>query len=188
MEKIMKPMDILKREHELISVMLEIIEKVCSKMETGEKIRTEHLADIVDFSNNFIDKRHHAKEEKFLFPALEQRGIACEGGSISEMLAEHAMGKNLMKGMAEALPKYQIGKTGAEENFIKKARGYVELLRGHVMKENNVLFIMADQHLTKEEQGKLMVGFEFVERKETGSGAREKYHELLRHLRTVYLQ
>jgi hemerythrin-like domain-containing protein len=184
----MKPTDILKEEHELILVMLKIISKVCLKLEAGEKVRTEHLADIVDFSKNFADKCHHVKEEKLLFPALEQAGIAREGGPIGEMLAEHALARDFVKGMAVALPKYQIDKTGAVEKYIENARGYIELLNGHIMKENNVLFVMADQRLTKEKQVKLLQGFEIIEREETGERVHEKYHELLHHLGDLYLQ
>jgi hemerythrin-like domain-containing protein len=34
----------------------------------------------VGFINGFADKRHHAKEEDLLFPAMEKAGIPRTGG------------------------------------------------------------------------------------------------------------
>jgi hemerythrin-like domain-containing protein len=56
------------------------------------------------------------------------------------------------------------------------------------MKENNVLFDMADQRLSAEQQKELVEGFDRVEREEIGAGVHEKYHDLLHRLRDRYLK
>ena len=55
------------------------------------------------------------------------------------------------------------------------------------MKENNVLFMMADERLSSQQQEELLKGFDRVEREETGAGVHEKYHEMLHRLRDIYL-
>ena len=183
----MNPTDILKEEHELILVMLKVIDRVCDRLSRGEKIKPEHLSDIIDFIRGFADGCHHAKEEKLLFPALEQAGIARTDGPVGFMLAEHAMGRNYVTLMDEALGRYKAGDPAASEKFVENAKGYIELLNGHIMKENNVLFVMANQRLSGEKQKELLEGFERIEIEETGEGVHEKYHGMLHHMRDIYM-
>jgi hemerythrin-like domain-containing protein len=183
----MKPTDILREEHELILVMLQIVDAACAKIEDGGNVDGDHISQMIDFISNFADKCHHAKEEKLLFPALEQAGIARDSGPLGVMLAEHVAGRNFVKGMNEALSEMNAGDTMARERFIQDARGYVQLLDGHIMKENNVLFMMADDRLSAEKQKELLDGFDRVEREEIGAGVHEKYHDLLHRLRNIYL-
>jgi hemerythrin-like domain-containing protein len=56
--------------------------------------------------------------------------------------------------------------------------GYVDLLRAHIGKEDNILYPMADKMLTPEDQKTLAEAFERVETVETGTGVHEKYHKL----------
>jgi hemerythrin-like domain-containing protein len=183
----MKPTEILKEEHQIILTMLQVIDAVCTKLESGEKVKLEHCADMIDFIRNFADKCHHAKEEKLLFPAMEKAGIARENGPIGVMLAEHIAGRNFAKGMDGALAEMKSGDSIATSKFIQDATGYVNLLDGHIMKENNVLFMMADERLSAQQQEELLKGFDRVEREEIGAGVHEKYHEMLHRLRDIYL-
>jgi hemerythrin-like domain-containing protein len=182
----MKPTDILKDEHLLIVAMLQVIDAACAKMESGEKPDTAHLAAMIDFIRNFADKCHHAKEENLLFPAMEKAGISRDSGPIGVMLAEHVAGRNFVKGMDQALEKIKSGDDAASEQFIADAQEYVHLLDAHIMKENNVLFMMADERLSDRQQQELLEGFDRVEREEIGAGVHEKYHDLLHRLRDLY--
>jgi len=55
---------------------------------------------------------------------------------------------------------------------------YARLLRAHIAKEDNVLYPMADQLFTAEDQRSLTEAFDRVEAEETGEGVHEKYHQL----------
>jgi len=182
----MKATDILKDEHSLILVMLQVVDAACAKMESGEHVDHGDIEDMIDFIRNFADRCHHAKEENLLFPAMEKAGISRDRGPIGVMLAEHTAGRNFVKGMDRALQQLKKGDDAATEMFIADGHGYASLLDGHIMKENNVLFPMADELLSPEEQKGLVEGFERVERDEIGAGVHEKYHELLHRLRDRY--
>jgi hemerythrin-like domain-containing protein len=184
----MKATAILKEEHELIVAMLQVIDAMCAKMESGEHVDHGDIASMIDFIRNFADRCHHAKEENLLFPAMEKAGISRDRGPIGVMLAEHTAGRNFAKGMDRALQQMKEGDDSATEMFIADGQGYVSLLDGHIMKENNVLFEMADQRLSAEQQKDLVEGFDRVEREEIGAGVHEKYHDLLHQLRDRYLK
>lgn len=182
----MKPTDILKEEHELILEMLRVVNAACDRIESGVTPDAGHLASMIDFIRNFADKCHHAKEENLLFPALEKAGIPREGGPVGVMLHEHVLGRGYVKEMDDALKKLKAGEAKAVRHFTENARGYTTLLNAHINKENNVLFMMAEQRLSADEEKALMEGFERVEREEIGEGVHEKYHALLHGLRDAY--
>jgi hemerythrin-like domain-containing protein len=183
----MKPTEQLKEEHQAIKVMLRIAEKVCQKLESGEEVNPEHLEQIVEFIKVFADKCHHGKEEDLLFAAMEEAGIPRKGGPIGVMLTEHDMGRGYVRGMSEAVAKYKAGDRKASSAIVVNARNYIALLTQHIDKEDNILYPMADMHLSGERQKELLEEFERVEREKIGVGRHEEFHRLLDRLKEVYL-
>ena len=62
--------------------------------------------------------------------------------------------------------------------IMENLMAYVNLLEGHISKENNVLFPMAERLLGETDMGELEKAFTLVEEIETGEGVHEKYHRL----------
>jgi hemerythrin-like domain-containing protein len=75
----MEPNTQLKDEHHDIKLMLQILEKICTKIEHGEKVKKRHLKSIMDFFSDFVGECHLAKEEDMLFPAMEKGGSSPRG-------------------------------------------------------------------------------------------------------------
>ena len=182
----MKPTEELGREHQAITVMLNVLENVCKRIESGVSVDQEDLSAMVNFLKVFADGCHHGKEEEYLFPALERAGIPRQNGPIGVMLAEHAMGRNFVKSMSNALGGGAAGQWTESAQFVQNARGYINLLTAHIQKENLVLFPMADQRLTPETQEELVKGFERVETEKVGAGVHEEFHALLGSLKQKY--
>lgn len=76
-------------EHEMIERAMDIMKTELEELKVGQPASLK-LQRAVDFLLQFGDKMHNTKEERFLFPLLEQRGIPKQGGPIAVMLAEHA--------------------------------------------------------------------------------------------------
>jgi hemerythrin-like domain-containing protein len=183
----MSAIDDLRAEHEGIRLMLQILENVCERLESGKRVDPDHLERIVEFFSIFADKCHHAKEEEMLFPEMEKSGIPKESGPIGVMLSEHEEGREFVKGMKEGVAKIKAGGPFAAVQLTGSARKYVDLLSRHIDKENNVLFPMADNVVSKETQDRLQESFEALERERIGIGKHEEFHSLLHHLKKVYL-
>ena len=66
----------------------------------------------------------------------------------------------------------------AVETVKLNGMGYVNLLRQHIQKENNILFPMADRVVPTEKQSGIWEKFEQIEHEETGEGVHEKYEAL----------
>jgi len=170
---------ILRTEHDAILRMLEATEEVARQLDRGQRIGPDTLSGLLEFFRLFADRCHHGKEEDLLFPLLEKKGLPRAGGPIGVMLHEHEQGRALVKQMAEAADAYAGGATEAGARWAEAARGYASLLRQHIDKENNVLFVMAENLLSPAEQGELATAFEKVEEEKMGSGTHERLHALM---------
>jgi len=122
-----------------------------------------HVESIIDIIRNFADGLHHAKEEDLLFPALGKKGFSAQQGPIGVMLNEHIQGRNYVKGIADNLVLFKKGDKAAVTAIYQNMTGYAELLTSHIMKENNILFRMADNVLSDVEQKDLLEQFETIE-------------------------
>ena len=166
---------ILRDEHEAILKILGATEEAVRRISAGGKVRPETLNGLVEFIRLFADKCHHGKEEDLLFPLLESRGMPRAGGPTGVMLREHDEGRSLVRRMAEAAQACSWGED-SQQKFAEAARLYVELLRQHIFKENNILFVMAENMLSAEEQEKLAAEFDRVELEKLGAGTHERLH------------
>ncbi len=168
--------EVLRHEHEAVLKMLDASEEAARQFDAGGKVPPEVLADLLEFFRVFADQCHHTKEEELFFPMLERKGIPREGGPVGVMLAEHEEGRALIREMADATAAYQEGREGAAARWSRAARAYTQLLRAHIYKENNVLFVMAERILTPEEQSQLAESFEKLEVEKMGVGTHERLH------------
>lgn len=111
-------------------------EKILAELNKLEADPAGYAKEFLEFTASFAEPHHH-KEEQVLFPALEKKGIPNEGGPIGVMLMEHDQKRGYVKELASG--------------NIEAAMKIVSLLREHISKENDILYPMAEQVLTKEE-------------------------------------
>ena len=179
----MKPIEILKEEHQVILGVIQVIDAIVSKIRKGEKIDNNDLRDIVDFIKTFADRCHHRKEEDLLFKYMIDAGVPKEGGPIEVMLSEHEMGRRFVKIMEDSLNRQSVDYS----KFVEGASGYSGLLNEHIYKEDNILYRMAEMHIDDESMKRLLEEFERVEKFEIGEEVHKRYHKLSENLRKKYL-
>ena len=184
----MTPTDDLIHEHEAIKVMLSIMSKIAENIRKKKEFVTKDVEKIVDFLKTFADKCHHGKEETVLFPALISAGVPNENGPIGVMLQEHTIGRNHIKEISTELENFIAGNIPSSEIIATSLTNYVNLLQNHILKEENILFPMANKVLTEEIQLEVLKQFEKIEEEVVGNGIHEKYHELLAKLKNKYLK
>jgi len=171
----MEATKILKEEHRVIERVLASLEAAAGRLEAGELIRPEIFIMSADFIKGFADGIHHRKEEGVLFPAMQAAGIPSEGGPIGVMLAEHQEGRRLTAAMRAAAEKLQAGDAGGSEELVQNALPYVALLRGHIAKEDDILFPMADQAIRGPTREEVSQALEHVEHEGMGLGAHQQF-------------
>ena len=178
----MKATEILMAEHQVIERVIGTLEKAADMLENGQTVRPTFFVDAAEFIKGFADGCHHVKEEQVLFKTLGDYGLPSQGGPVGVMLYEHEEGRKYTRGMREAAIKLDGGDKAAQAAVVQNARAYSKLLRQHILKENNVLFPMADKLIPADEQDRVYEGFEQVEHEETGEGVHEKYLALAERL------
>jgi hemerythrin-like domain-containing protein len=178
----LKPTDILKDEHQVILLVLDAAEREAVSIRATGRVNAEKVGQMLEFFRNFADRCHHAKEEKLLFPRLQERGLPAEGGPIAAMLGEHDEGRKHLQAVSAALPEAETGDRAGMETIASNLTSYVELLRSHISKEDSGLFPTADGLLTEQDNQALAASFEKAETDEMGEGAHELYHKLAHEL------
>ena len=112
----------LRRDHDLIEKVIKSMETTIQLLTNGKQIPESILLPVIDFTKNFTDVCHHSKEEKSLFPALEQAGLPSNMGPVAMMLMDHQRSREIGTEMEESAKKYlAVGdsphdKTIPEEN------------------------------------------------------------------------
>lgn len=182
----MKATQQLKEEHQGVLLALSILEKINRKLEKGEKVDAQHLEQLLEFIRVFVDKCHHGKEEDLLFPAMEEAGVPKTGGPIGMMLEEHDLGRGYVKKFGLALEEFKKGDTKASLKIIKNTKGFIALLQEHIDKEDNILYMIADMHLSPEKQKELLKEFKRIEKEKIGVGKHEAFHQMLDNLKKIY--
>ncbi len=121
------PLQELVDEHKNIKRLLDLAECLVNKkapLETKEEL----LNKVVFYVKNYADKLHHSKEEDILFKTSDQGQEI-----IRAMFTEHDIGR-------EFVAKTLAGISTKDEKTARQAvLGYVELLRAHIKKEDEIL-------------------------------------------------
>jgi hemerythrin-like domain-containing protein len=165
---------VLRQEHEVILGVLDATNNIAESLESGSDVSPQILSDIVEFLRLFADRQHHGKEEDLLFPELEKQGMPRDGGPVGMMLMEHQFGRSLIARMAEAGKAYESGSRDAGAQWADAAFDYVSLLRDHIAKENNILFVMAERILIPADQQRLLLSFQGVDKEKIGKAEGER--------------
>ena len=155
----------LKDEHQLILRMLALLEKNAALTEGGSFSDYQFYLDGVDFIRNFADRFHHAKEEDILFEALIENGMPRANSPVAAMLMEHDLGRAFVRGMEEAATRARNGDAGQTDAIVSNARGYLELLREHISKEDEILYPLAERVLPEEKRAAILAGYQRAEEK-----------------------
>jgi hemerythrin-like domain-containing protein len=159
-----KPTEILSNDHKKVLEKLKVMEQTIKDLKSPNVKNT--LLDLEGFFKKEVEL-HFKKEEEALFPEIE-KFIPREGGPVGVMLMEHEdlyrYKDNLFKGV-DLLLKDENSK---EALVLIKENGtsYINLLREHIFKEDNMLFMMADMHLEENQIKEIMKKFEELDKKQ----------------------
>jgi hemerythrin-like domain-containing protein len=161
----MESIKLLRADHEIILEALHVLDAINNEIERGKPMDKRDIRSLLDFLREFADGSHHVKEEAILFPALMQAGMTMEEGPLRVMAYEHERGRALTTAMDDALT------LDDRHGFTMYSRRYIKLLTEHIEKENYVLFDIAEQTLTDDEDRKIADAFESFEQNIVGAQA-----------------
>ena len=109
-------------------------------------------------------------------------------GPIAVMLSDHEQGRKFVRNMDESIHLYKNGESSALKLIYANMLGYADLLNNHISKENNILFRMADNVFTSENQQSLLDQFLLIDAGSTTGVSGDIYIGRIETLATQYLK
>ncbi len=156
-----------RRWHELLTEDHTTIEKVFAAVEqrlaAPEGPSPQFLGEAVKFLWNYVEGCHNKKEERHLFPLMEERGVPTQGGPLAVMLAEHERQGMLIATLKEHGESFAAGNADALAPFKTAFSEYAALCKEHYWKENDILYPMAISVMGPEDEQALLQGIEACE-------------------------
>ena len=182
----MNTFDQLRREHDLIRLMLGVLGTMCDQAAKGRPVPAEDFESALEFFDAFVDQCHHAKEELHLFAALEGTDAARPGGQVGPLLAEHKLSREYIKRMTRQAVRCAKGERAACKRLGDNVRLYAILMDKHIRAEEEVLFPLAQRHLGVKGQADLVDAFAVFDQERTGLARHQEFHDLAESLRRLY--
>lgn len=177
-----KAIEVLMSEHRLIEQALGSLETLAVAVGLGLDPERAQIADYAAFFRGFADACHHGKEEDILFRRMLERGMPRETGPLAVMYHEHELGRSHVRGIAAlGVGEGPLGPQDAQL-LVEHAEAFVPLLRVHIVKEDRILYPMAEQLLTGPELDAMDAEFEAFESRMRLDGSHEKLRRLAAHL------
>jgi len=165
----MDPIKKLMDEHRTIERALDALSGFAASLTAPSETARADLDGFVTFIREYADAYHHGKEEDMLFTAMAEAGMPTKGGPIAVMLADHEQGRAYVA----TLGKVADGSgplTDAEMSEVSSAAaGYVDLLRTHIMKEDQILYPMALKVVSAERMEAMATQFAEYEARESAA-------------------
>jgi hemerythrin-like domain-containing protein len=141
----------LQYDHGLIRQVIDVLGEMC-KRRLVERYMVD-AKEIVGFLDRFMDKFHHAKEEKFMFPAAVRNNVMKQEG-MDHLLKEHGEARAYIRSMEDALKK------GKMPVFYDSAKKLVEHMTHHIKEEENEFFPKIEDGMDGDEDMRVYKEFE----------------------------
>lgn len=134
--------DTLMAEHRLILRVLEALDGFADWVAHGDDVEPDDLEAFVRFAREYVDAKHHGKEEDLLVAAMAEEGLPLD----PDLLDEHEAGRRATAELAAFAERGAV--SGPERaRFRGVVEGYTSMLRRHILREDGGLFVVAATRL-----------------------------------------
>jgi hemerythrin-like domain-containing protein len=162
----------LKYEHEIILQATSHLNKLLPYVK--ERAFQKEVTDLLELFKEYIDLCHNRKEEAVLFFELANSGVSKDDSPVGVLAEEHQQERKLLVQMTESF----VNKNDYA-SFTNSSKEYIELIKTHVFKENNLLFPIAENVFSKEKQDDVSKQFEKYEENAVGTGRYKALNEII---------
>ncbi len=151
---------VLSEEHRIIEYVLDALENLAAEAKSKHSVDITVGRKVIFFLREFADQCHHGKEEEILFKWMRVRNIGIDAVEMLE--EEHVSGRSLVGRMNQTLNTFEQNQTIG--TFVEDAYAFVAMLRDHIHKEDDGVFMMVDSHLSKSDDEQLISEYIITER------------------------
>ena len=157
-----RPTEILSNDHKVVLEKLKLMEQ------TINNLKSTNVKNVLTDLKTFLRKEadlHFKKEEAALFPEME-KFIPRDESPIGQMLLEHEDLYKYEDNFIRGVDLFSKDESNGEAQKLIRENGnsFINLLREHIYKEDNMLFMMADMHLEEDQINAIMKKFEELDK------------------------
>jgi hemerythrin-like domain-containing protein len=139
---------IIEDEHRSLAAVLHgLLYLVRQTREHGAKPDFKVLGAMLYYIDAVPERFHHPKEDKYLFALLRIRCPAARA-VLDQLQAEHVIGADKIRRLAQALTRYENGGSAEFEAFAAAIESYAEFHWQHMRREERDVLPLAQEHLT----------------------------------------
>ena len=155
----MDAMRILMDEHQSLAAIIHAIRHMIGEIGAG-RLQPDHklLEAMVHYLDAYPEKRHHPKEDEFLFGPLRARTHDADA-ALDKLEAEHADAEARIAVLEAAVKAYAQDPAGAFEAFNTAFNDYAAFYRTHMMTEEREVLPLIRKHFTAEDWERANAGF-----------------------------
>jgi hemerythrin-like domain-containing protein len=159
-QTVMQARGTLMKEHRLIERMLSAVQSALAEIDSTQRVDPAFVDVAVDFVQTYADRTHHGKEEDILFRELDTRDLSAEDRrAMDELIADHALGREMTKSLVRANEQYRDGDKAALATIVSRLRALCDFYPRHVEKEDKIFFPAARAYFTDDEDQAMLARF-----------------------------
>jgi hemerythrin-like domain-containing protein len=175
-----RPTAILNQEHRTIEKLLDGLEQFAlATLRTGA-LDFGTARRFVAVLEEFVEGRHHDKEEALLLPLVERRGVPGKLFRLACAVEDSEHEPETVRELELRCDDAERGDRGACTEFARCALGYCGRMRRHMTKEDLVLFPIAEAALLDTDRAALLEAFGRLDESDSARAGRERIRLLLR--------
>jgi hemerythrin-like domain-containing protein len=146
-----KAITILREEHRSMAAVISGLKDVARMAEEAtQRPDFRPLRAMLRYIDEFPEKQHHPKEDRFLFARLLAR-LPSAQPLIDDLQGEHVSGVHRMRELERSLLFLEDRWPHGAREFREQVDAYAHFHWGHMRKEEEKLMPLAEQHLSKED-------------------------------------
>jgi hemerythrin-like domain-containing protein len=151
----------LLEEHELVARAAACLERLADEARVTDDLCIVTAIDLLEFFQDFVDGAHQTKEERHLFPALIEGGMA--RNVVRELLEDHRYEREAMSALFANLEGAASGDTESCDKFVNAALEFAAAQREHAAEEDCILLPLVERYLDERLEQKVQAGFREVD-------------------------
>ncbi len=150
--------DILREEHQSVKKVVASMAVLLIRLETGKEVNPETVEKVVDFMK-LAAQVHERKEETILFPVMEKKGVSTSIAPVTMLVHNHQRARATVSRMAQAASANAAGWLPMDSPLIETLQELTDLYPPHFWQEEMLVYRVADQTLTEEDDQRLLESF-----------------------------
>ncbi len=145
----MGPTEKLRYDHDLISMLLSVLEDLCGLMEVWRPVNQKDFEEVLSLCRRFVAGPHMGKEEEVLFPLLQREKRM---SLVKRFSADHTKILDSLDKIDKFYKKTDFSSVPQRTVFLRAVNRFIDQKLQHMNQEDRILLLEIDRLPTSWDQ------------------------------------